>query len=403
MAELLMPRLSDSMEEGTIVRWLIADGTAVERGQEVVEIETDKATMGYEASDGGTLRILAAEGDTLPVGAPIATIGDEAGPPPVAPRTETVEAPVVTPAAPVAGRAEGGRGTRLSASPVARRAAVALGVDLAEVSGSGAYGRIYKADVEAFAANGNGAGAGAGAPQAPAGGAAETARGGIEVVELSRVQSTIARRMAESRATIPEFSLTVEVEMDSALALRRRIAADGEHPPSLNDMIVAACGRALRRHPRANGCYVDGRFELYQRINVGIAVAAEDSLLVPTIFDADATPLGEIAARSRRLAQRARAGEIAPPELAGGTFTVSNLGMFGVRHFTGVINPGQAAILCVGTIVSRPAFDADGAVVARETMSMTLVSDHRILYGADAAAFLADLRETLERPHALLV
>ncbi|HMI72868.1 MAG TPA: dihydrolipoamide acetyltransferase family protein, partial [Solirubrobacteraceae bacterium] len=221
---------------------------------------------------------------------------------------------------------------------------------------------------------------------------------------LTRTQQVIARRMAESKATVPEFTITTEVDMQAAVALRGQLKAVAEGSdapvPSYNDMVVKACAIALREYPRANGSYKDGHFELYSRVNIGVAVAAQDALVVPTVFDADKKSLGEIARDGRALAERVRAGVVTPPELSGGTFTVSNLGMFGVTEFVAVINPPQAAILAVGKMEPR-AVVRDGEVTARNTMNITLSCDHRILYGADAAEFLARIKALLEQPIAL--
>jgi pyruvate dehydrogenase E2 component (dihydrolipoamide acetyltransferase) len=435
MPDLIMPRLSDSMEEGTIIRWLVEDGAEVHRGDEIVEIETDKATMTYEADSDGVLRIVAAEGDTLPIGAVIASIGSDGdapaapsepepaaaappaaepapGPvpaaeaPPSPPPAPAAEAPPSPPPAPVAAPpaappSDGDGGERVKASPVARRIARDRGVDLRALHGSGPGGRIVKADVEAA-----GAPAQAQAPApAPAVSAADvaTAKGEVAVQELDRTQQTIARRMAESRATVPDFTLQADVDMEAAVVARESLkaaATDDRAVPSLNDMVVKACALALREHPRVNSAYRDGRFEHYSRVNVGVAVAAADALLVPTVFDADRKTLGEIARETRALSSKARDGSITPPELSGGTFSVSNLGMYGIREFTAVINPPQAAILSVGQVEPR-AVVRDGEVVARHLMSVTLACDHRILYGADAAEFLARVRALLEAPMAL--
>jgi pyruvate dehydrogenase E2 component (dihydrolipoamide acetyltransferase) len=226
------------------------------------------------------------------------------------------------------------------------------------------------------------------------------AGGEVVVQELTRLQQVVARRMAEAKATVPEFQVQTEVAMDAALALRAQLkaaAADGGVVPSVNDFIVKASALALREHPLANGSYKDGRFELHPRINVGIAVAAQDSLVVPTIADADTRSLGSIAAEARRLAGRVRDGSITPPELSGGTFTVSNLGMFGMTAITPVINMPQAAILGVGASRATLA-RVDGEIVERQLMTLTLTCDHRILYGADAARFLSAIRELLEQP-----
>ncbi|HKZ13457.1 MAG TPA: dihydrolipoamide acetyltransferase family protein, partial [Solirubrobacterales bacterium] len=243
------------------------------------------------------------------------------------------------------------------------------------------------------------------APQpaaAPAGTApqVDTAKGGSRVVEPSRLQTVIARRMAESKGTVPHFQVETEVRMDAAIALRGELKAlAGDAPaPSFNDLIVRAAALALREHPKANGSYRDGRFELHERINVGVAVASEDALVVPTIFDADRMSLGEIGRETRRLAERVREGTVTPPELAGGTFTVSNLGMFGMTAIYPVINLPQAAILGVGAMRPTLARGGDAEIVDRTLMTLTLSCDHRILYGAEAAQFLDAIRASLETP-----
>ena len=436
MPEIVMPRLSDSMEEGTILRWLVEDGAEVTRNQEIVEIETDKATMPYEADFDGALHIVAAEGATLPIGAVIATIGDAGGAAAPAasgsaavPAAEPVavareEAPVLDPApvmaasaAPASNGATIDGGERVKASPVARRIARERDIDLHQLIGTGPAGRIVKADV--LSATGGAtqtppapAAAPSSPPPAPSPvpmGTAATAaspagnKGEVSVVELNRTQQVVARRMAESRATVPSFEISTDVDMEAARELRAQLkaaAAEGQAVPSFNDMVVKACALALREFPRANGSYKDGRFELHQRVNVGVAVAGDDALVVPTVFDADSKSLGEIARTTRSLAANVREGTIRPPDLSGGTFTVSNLGMYGVTHFTAVINVPQAAILAVGAITER-AVPRDGQIVGRHVMSVTLACDHRILYGADAAQFLARIRELLEQPLAL--
>jgi pyruvate dehydrogenase E2 component (dihydrolipoamide acetyltransferase) len=217
------------------------------------------------------------------------------------------------------------------------------------------------------------------------------------------LQSTVSRRMAESKATAPHFYLEAEIDMSRLVSAREQIkdgAAEGAVVPSFNDMVVKACALALREHPRANGAYRDGRFELYSRVNVGVAVAAKDALVVPTIFDADQKSLRQIATDARTLAQRVRDGQITPPELSGATFTVSNLGMFGIDSFAAVINPPQAAILAVGAITERPLV-RDGQTTTAHLMRVNLACDHRILYGAPAAEFLARIRTLLEEPLAL--
>jgi len=437
MPDVVMPRLSDSMEEGTILKWLKADGDEVERGDELAEIETDKATLTYEADTSGVLKIVAQEGDTLPIGQVIATIGEPGGsgegasaggdatraaaeqeapaqqvatePPPPKPAPAAPAAPSTPPAPSSPPAQSNGGGDRVKASPVAKRIARELGVELRGLQGSGPGGRIVKADVEAAAKEGPPAPAPAPAAEQPAEPAAApaappavvaergTAKGDVTIEELSRTQQTIARRMAESKATVPDFELQTEIDMERAVEVRAQLEAVADPVPSYNDLIVKACALALREFPRANGSYRDGRFELYGRVNVGVAVAAENALVVPTVFDADQKGLQTIARETRALAERVRQGVVTPPELAGGTFTVSNLGMYGVTNFTAVINPPQAAILAVGALTQKPVV-RDGEVVVRHVMGVTLACDHRILYGADAAQFLARIRALLEEP-----
>jgi pyruvate dehydrogenase E2 component (dihydrolipoamide acetyltransferase) len=420
-AEIVMPRLSDSMEEGTVLRWLKSEGEEVAVGDELVEIETDKANMVYESDAAGTLiEIVANEGDTLGIGEVIARVGDASeangagkkkkgkerksagnGGKPEAETssasTATAAPPTAT-AAPSASQSEGDG--RVKASPIARRIAAEKGVDLGALQGSGPGGRIVKADVEGAEAKPAAAPAAGPAPAAAALERPETAKGEVSQQELTKLQQTVARRMAESKATAPHFYLSVEIDMTRAVEARSRMKAgtpEGEPVPSFNDMVVKACAIALREHPRANGAYRDGRLELYSRVNVGVAVAAQDALTVPTIFDADRKGLREIARQTRELAGKVRDATITPPELSGGTFTVSNLGMYGIDSFSAVINPPQAGILAVGAINERPVV-RDGEIAKAQLMSVTLACDHRILYGADGAQFLARIRDLLEEP-----
>jgi pyruvate dehydrogenase E2 component (dihydrolipoamide acetyltransferase) len=416
MAEIVMPRLSDSMEEGVVLKWMKQVGDEVAVGDELVEIETDKANMAYESDVAGTLtEILAQEGDTLPIGAPIAVVGDgkgsssqNAGPvaagdppsPPVAEASSGRVPPTVPPAV------RSADSPRVKASPLARRVAQESGVDLTSLKGSGPGGRIVKADVESAA------GPAASTPQpaavgvdaaGPSGGGQETAKGTTTYQDLTRLQQVVSRRMAESKATAPHFYLQSEIDMSTAVEARGRLKAltpEGEVVPSFNDMVVKACALALREHPLANGAYRDGRFELYSRVNVGVAVAARDALVVPTVFDADRKGLREIATDARTLAGKVRDGSVTPPELSGGTFTVSNLGMYGVSNFSAVINAPQAAILAVGAITEKPVV-RDGEITTAHLLGVTLACDHRILYGAPAAGFLARIRSLLEEPLSL--
>jgi pyruvate dehydrogenase E2 component (dihydrolipoamide acetyltransferase) len=457
--DVTMPRLSDSMEEGTIIKWLVSEGDEVKRGQELAEIETDKANMAYESdTDGVLIEIVAQEGDTLPIGEVIARIGEPGEKPagggkPAAEEEEAEERgdeeeedeeeakdredageeqeqeaageeAEREPAEPAKADASGdGAGNgRVKASPVARRMARDMGVELAELEGSGPGGRIVKADVEAAAKgatktrerapeeadgkpaeeDGKPAEKEEAKPKEPQPAGEAGPKGEVQVQELTRLQQTVSRRMAESKATAPDFQLNMEVDMTLCVELRERLKKVSDPAPSFNDMVVKAAANALREHPRVNAAYRDGRFELYERVNVGVAVAARDTLIVPTVFDADRKSLGEIARVTRQLVEKVRDGKITPPELSGGTFTVSNLGMYGIDSFSAVINPPQAAILTVGALKKKPVADEDtGRVVPRDQMSLTLTCDHRILYGADGAEFLARVRAILEQPLAL--
>jgi pyruvate dehydrogenase E2 component (dihydrolipoamide acetyltransferase) len=435
--DVMMPRLSDSMEEGTVLKWLVDVGGEVKRGEPLVEIETDKANMTYEAdTDGVLIEVLAEEGETLPIGQVIARIGaageagqgagggeqvagdgaqaepasEEPEPEPEEKAAEEEQAPATRHPSPATSAGDGNG--RVKASPVARRMAREMGLELAGISGTGPGGRIVKADIEA-AAQGGGtavkerpaeAEAPATRPPPPApgdAGEADGAKGRTTIQELTRLQKTVSRRMAESKATAPDFQLNMEIDMSGCVELRARLKEVSGPAPSFNDMVVKAAANALAEFPRANGAYRDGQWELYSRVNVGIAVAAQGTLVVPTIFDADKKSLGAIARDARELIGKVRDGNITPPELGGGTFTVSNLGMYGIESFSAVINPPQAAILAVGALQKKPVVDDSGRIVARDMMGVTLICDHRILYGADAAEFLARIRQLLEKPLSL--
>ncbi|HWJ44538.1 MAG TPA: dihydrolipoamide acetyltransferase family protein [Gaiellaceae bacterium] len=355
--ELTMPKLSDSMADAIIVRWLKSPGDAFARGEPLIEVETDKATVVYEAEADGTLdAILAPEGASVAIGEPIATVANgerpESQPTGVRPQFDA---------------------KRPNATPVARRTAVDLGVALHDVEGTGPGGRITQEDVQ------RAAGSGTVAAQPTAG------KGDVRVLELTPTQATIARRMVESATTIPVFTVSAGADMSLIAALRK----DVDGAPSLNDFIVKAAALTLRDFPRFNASYTDGKIECYSRINVGIAVATDDALLVPVVVDADGKTLTEIAADTRRLADAARRRAVRPEDLRDATFTVSNLGMFGVRAFTAIIDPPQVAILAVGGVHDN-------------VMTLTLSCDHRVVYGADSARFLSRLRELLERPLALM-
>jgi pyruvate dehydrogenase E2 component (dihydrolipoamide acetyltransferase) len=394
LVDVAMPRLSDSMEEATVLLWLKRPGDEVRKGEPLVEVETDKATVVYEAERAGVLEeIVVDDGGTAALGEVIARLRTEGAAPAAAEPVAVVAVPVA--AAPAeatpAGR-ERESGTRHRATPVARRLAGELGVSLGAVAGTGPGGRIVLADVRAATGNGS-----------STVGAEPGGRGDVHVFELTATQRTIAQRMSESRREIPEFTLEAEIDMEAAARLRDELRREGREPlPSFNDFVVRAVALALGEFPRLNASYEGSAVHAYSRVNVGIAVATDDALLVPTIHDAGMKSVFELAAESRRLADNVRDRSVGPDDLADGTFTVSNLGMFGVRRFTAVINHPQAAILAVGEVTARPTVIAEGALVARRLMDVTLSCDHRIVYGAEAARFLQRVRSLLEEPALLL-
>jgi pyruvate dehydrogenase E2 component (dihydrolipoamide acetyltransferase) len=436
MPDILMPQLSDSMESGLLLSWLIEDGQAVEVGDELLEVETDKATMAVQAAEAGVLEIVVGAGASVPVGELIARVGDRVGhlpepSPEVASEPAAAAPPALGSAAAnpaVSPAAVNGTGATFGedsgapspnghggpATPVARRLARAHGVELEGVAGTGPRGRITKEDVLAAAGIDAGPMPGVATPQprsaatraappvpSPQPEPASPASGSLQ--PLNRLQQVVARRMAEATATVPHFQVQTEAAMDAALALRAQLKAavpEGTPAPSVNDLIVKAAALALTHHPLANGSYTEAGFQLHDRVHVGVAVAAEGVLVVPTVRDTDAKSLGTIAAETRGLAEKVRSGTVTPAELSGATFTVSNLGMFQMTAITPVINPPQAAILGVGAVRQVLARE-DGEIVDRSLVTLTLSCDHRILYGADASRFLAEIRELLEHPFAL--
>jgi pyruvate dehydrogenase E2 component (dihydrolipoamide acetyltransferase) len=373
LVEIPMPRLADSMADASIAAWLKRAGDEIAVGEPLLEVETDKTTVVYEAETAGRLvEILVPAGSTASVGEPIARM---------APRVSLPDAGAT------AGRP---RGSRRSATPVARRLADQLGVSLEDVRGTGPGGRIVRADVVRDA--------GGAAPAAPP---AAAPSGGVRL-ELTPTQLTIARRMTMSRTEIPEFTVQAEIDVTAALALRREInALDPDARITVNDLFVKAAALALREFPNLNASFEDGAIVRHAPVNVGVAVAAAGALYVPVVENADRLSLPELAARSRQLAAAARI-RTAPPG-ARGTFTVSNLGMHGVTAFTAVINPPQVAILAVGAARRLPRFDEHEAVTARDVAEVSLSCDHRAVYGDEAARFLGRLRDLLERPLLLVM
>ena len=409
-----MPRLSDTMEEGTVATWLKKEGDTVEEGDILAEIETDKATMEFESFYSGTLlKIGIPEGGTAKVDSLLAIIGpagtDVSGismdaPKPAAPAKaepkpaseEKQSAPTPAPAPkveapkPVATTATTHNG-RIFASPLAKKLAEEKGISLATVQGSGENGRIIKRDIENY--------------QPVVGGAPAYIPVGeeqFEEVPNSQMRKTIAKRLGESKFTAPHYYLTIELDMDSAIASRAAINSDPDVKISFNDMIVKACAMALRKHPKVNTQWTDKATIIAKHIHIGVAVAVEDGLLVPVLKFTDQMTFSQIGAQVKEMAVKARNKKLTPEEMQGSTFTVSNLGMFGIREFTSIINQPNSAILSVGAIVQKPVVK-NGALAVGNTMTVTLACDHRTVDGATGAAFLQTLRNYIENPVTMFV
>jgi pyruvate dehydrogenase E2 component (dihydrolipoamide acetyltransferase) len=422
MAEVTMPRLSDTMEEGTIASWLKKPGEQVSKGDVLAQIETDKATMDLTAFEAGTLQeILAPEGTTVAIGKPVAMIGSgaaaprsrqEAPPPqeaapPAAVETDSVPAKSPEGPAPTATSSEEVNG-KVRASPMARHIATEHGLDLSDIAGSGPQGRVVRADVEAAlevqsapttAAQPAAAATREAPPPAP------PAQDGDERVSLSQMRRTIARRMAESTRSVPHFYLTTTVDATELGNLRKQIneqTADAGVKLTFNDLIVKGAALAIRKVPEVNVSFAEDSLIRHSHVHVGIAVATDRGLIVPVLRDADQMSVGQIGRETRDLAERAQTGKLQPTEYSGGTFTVSNLGMFGVEQFQAVINPPESAILAVGAITREPA-EYQGELALRDRLRLTLSVDHRALDGAIGARYLQALKALLEKPMLLLV
>ncbi|ABQ90116.1 dihydrolipoamide acetyltransferase family protein [Roseiflexus sp. RS-1] len=458
MPDITMPKMGFDMQEGTIVRWLKKPGDAVRRGEPIAEIETDKVTIEIEAFESGTLtEIVVQEGQSAPVNAVIARLDGgngsqapvpvaaapavpppaEVSPPP-APLPET-PAPLAEPPADIGD---------IRASPLARRLAREYGIDLRQVRGSGPAGRIVKEDIEAYLSARGGApaptpvsapppapaavsapppapaavsapppapaavsapppapAAVSAPPPAPAAVSVAQPTAGA-VVPLSNMRKTISRRMIQSWQQFPHIFVSIEVDMGAALALRAQANAGRprEDQISVNDMVVKACAVALLAFPNLNASYSDDGIILHPTVNIAIAVALESGLMAPVVANCQDRSLGSIARETKRIVALAREGKITPDLLQGGTFTVSNLGMYGIPEFTSIITPPQAASLAVGAIRRTPAFKDDSdEVVAKHLMMLTLSADHRVTDGAEVARFLNDVKRLLEQPLALLV
>ena len=401
ISEVVMPQMGADMEEGTIVRWLKQEGEDVARGEIIAEIETDKANVEIEAFESGLFRkVLAKEGDTVSVGEIIAVIasadddvssyaqGAVAAKPAEATKKASAEAEEQLAARPAAKTAVATDG-RVRASPVARKLAQERGIDLTQVAGTGPDGRIVRRDVEAATA------------QPAAGAPAPT---GTETIGMSRMRQTIARRMTQSKSEAPHYYVTVDIDMTQAEQIRHQLNDElhGETHMSVNDFIVKASAVALARHPIFNTWFVDGAIRQHEAINVCIAIALDDGLIAPAILDCGSKSLPDIAQASRSLAERAKSGSLKPEEYSGGTFTVSNLGMFGVEALVAIIQPPQAAILGVGGVRTAPVV-REGMIESAELMKVALSADHRVTDGAQGAQFLSEIRRLLEHPAALLL
>jgi pyruvate dehydrogenase E2 component (dihydrolipoamide acetyltransferase) len=442
--EVIMPKMGDAMEEGTLVKWLVSEGDEVSEGDAIAEIETDKASMEIEAEDSGTLaQFIASEGDDVPVGEAIAFIqgegeevperdGSEAGggeaeeeaeeggdgEAQAQTTTETEEEKETAEEQPQAAQTDG----HVRASPIVRRLAQENDLDLSRIEGSGPQGRIVERDVRAAMESGEAQMADGQAEEAPAAeeqedGAAQavfqppelpapTQAPGTEVLAPSRMQRVVGERMTQAKQQIPHFYATVEVKMDEAMALRAELnekLAEQEIKLSVNDLVMKASAVALKDFPKVNALYTSEGIELHEQVDMAMAVALEDGLITPVIKDCARKGLATISQESKDLAKRARDGDLTPDEYQGGTITVSNMGMFGVESFTAIINPPQAAIIAVSSITKRPTYDENDEVVPATFMKLTLSADHRVTNGADGALYMAAVKRLLENPMMLLV
>jgi pyruvate dehydrogenase E2 component (dihydrolipoamide acetyltransferase) len=404
MTDVILPSLGFDMTEGRLARWIKNEGERVEKGQAIAEIETEKATVEIEAAASGILaKILVQAGQSVPVGTVIGVIA-EPGEEVAASKAPVAAKPPAAPSAPPpeaekeAAETAAPPEARVKASPVARKMAEEAGLDLSRLKGTGPGGRVVERDVQAAVAARP---APAAPPGVPAGPPAAPPAG--ETAPLSRMRQTIARRMAESKAKVPHFYVTVEIHMDEAMKMREqlnRLAPEAERI-SVNDLIVAAAARTLARFPALNASYREGGLEMHPRVNIGVVVSLEDGLIAPVLRGADKKTLATIAAESRAMTERARANKLRSDDLGGGTFTVSNLGMFDVDEFSAIINPPEAAILATGAVTPRPVA-AGGEVRIASVMKATLSVDHRVADGAQAGRFLQEFRKLLENPVNLL-
>ncbi|HEX5914544.1 MAG TPA: dihydrolipoamide acetyltransferase family protein [Rubrobacter sp.] len=443
MPEVIMPKMGDAMEEGTLLQWLKSEGEEVSEGDPIAEIETDKVTLELEAEDEGTLaQLIASEGQEVPVGEAIAFIqgegeevperseaggeaeeaeggGEEDGGGAQATATET-EAPEEKEVEEEVGRQEADGHFR--ASPIVRRLAEENDLDLSKIDGSGPAGRIVERDVRAAMESGtaqrteDGRADGVAAPEQPQQAEMQgfqparlpepTEEPGTQLVEPTRMMQVIGERMTEAKQHVPHFYATVEVRMDAALALRKQLNAQLEDEGiklSVNDFVMKACAVALRSYPNLNALYTTRGVELHEKVDMAMAVALDQGLITPVIRDIGSKGLSAISRESKDLASRAREGKLQPDEYQGGTITVSNMGMFGIESFTAIINPPQAAIVAVSSIARRPDYDENGEIVPASMMKLTLSADHRIANGRDGALYMAEVKRILENPVMLMV
>lgn len=409
-----MPRLSDTMTEGVVAKWHVKVGDAITEGTLLAEIETDKATMDFEAfpgQEGTLLHIGVGEGETSPVDTILAVIGAKGedisallsgasaapapAPAPAAAPAPAEPAPAPAPSpAPVAAPAPA-EDSRVKASPLAKSLAAEKGVDLRAVTGSGEGGRIVKRDIETAAST-----------PAVASSAAPTAvsypSSGYQDTPISQMRKTIAKRLSESKFTAPHFYLTMSVDMDAAIEARQALNASGDHRISFNDLVVKAVAKGLKKHPAVNSAWLGDVIRTNYDVHVGVAVAVEDGLLVPVVRHADAKSLTQISAEVKDFAQRAKTKKLQPADWEGNTFTISNLGMFGIDQFTAIVNPPDSCILAVGGIQSVPVVK-NGQVVPGNIMKLTLSCDHRVVDGATGSAFLNSVKAFLESPVTMML
>ena len=413
-----MPRLSDTMTEGVVAKWHVKVGDAITEGTLLAEIETDKATMDFEAfpgQEGTLLHIGVGEGETSPVDTILAVIGAKgedisallsgapaapasapaAAPAPAAASAAAEPAPAPAPSPAPAAAPEPAEDSRVKASPLAKSLAAEKGVDLRAVTGSGEGGRIVKRDIETAAST-----PAVASSAAPTEGSYPSS--GYQDTPISQMRKTIAKRLSESKFTAPHFYLTMSVDMDAAIEARQALNASGDHKISFNDLVVKAVAKGLKKHPAVNSAWLGDVIRTNYDVHVGVAVAVEDGLLVPVVRHADAKSLTQISAEVKDFAQRAKTKKLQPADWEGNTFTISNLGMFGIDQFTAIVNPPDSCILAVGGIQSVPVVK-NGQVVPGNIMKLTLSCDHRVVDGATGSAFLNSVKAFLESPVTMML